>query len=144
MLPIDAPRHKGLLSVNVQPVGARDGDGKIEAGRKLNNPSGAYMDAGNITTLGAKAIFTRKILERLDAELAGMNLTDKNYWLSEGFPESGHYGAVQPAVQVLRPAAVTPRQAPGGLKDDHHAAGGRVGAPASGGFVSRSSRDHCR
>jgi iron complex outermembrane recepter protein len=89
VLPIDAPRHKGLFSVTVAPISQVRVMGivEFESGRKLNNQSGGYVDAGDITTLSAKAIWT--IYRQIDAEIAGMNLTDKNYWLSEGYPEAG-------------------------------------------------------
>jgi len=89
VLPVDIPRHKGLLSVTVEPMAPLHLMGLVEfeAGRKTQNPSGFYVDIGSLVTLSAKAIWT--IREQVDAELTVTNLTDNNYWLSEGYPEPG-------------------------------------------------------
>ncbi len=89
VLPVNAPRHKGLASANVELMAhlRMIGIFEFESGRRIQNPSALYLDIGSIVTLNAKAIWT--VREEIDAEIGVTNMTDKNYWLEEGFPEPG-------------------------------------------------------
>jgi iron complex outermembrane recepter protein len=89
VVPIDSPKHKGLFSVNVAPIAPVRVLAIVdfESGRMLNDQSGGYVEAGQITTLSLKGIWN--IRRQIDVEVMGTNLTDKNYWLSEGYPDPG-------------------------------------------------------
>jgi iron complex outermembrane recepter protein len=86
---VDTPAHKGLASVTVEPVQPLRLMGYVdfEAGRQTLNEAGHLYEVGSIATLGAKATWT--IRAQVDVELAAANITDRNYWLAEGYPEAG-------------------------------------------------------
>ena len=86
---VDTPRHKGLASVAVEPVQPLRLMGYVdfEAGRQTLNDAGHLYEVGSIATLGAKA--TWMIRAQFDVELGLTNITDRNYWLAEGYPEAG-------------------------------------------------------
>jgi iron complex outermembrane receptor protein len=89
VLPVDAPRHKGLLSLTVEPLVPVHLVGLVEfeSGRVIQNPSGKYLDIGSLATVSAKVVWT--VRAPLDLEVAATNLTDENYWIAEGYPEPG-------------------------------------------------------
>jgi iron complex outermembrane receptor protein len=86
---VDTPRHKGLASVGVEPVRPLRLMGYVdfEAGRQTLNEAGHLYKVGSIATIGAKATWT--IRAQVEVELGLTNVTDRNYWLAEGYPEAG-------------------------------------------------------
>jgi iron complex outermembrane receptor protein len=86
---VDTPRHKGLASVAADPVRPLRLMGYVdfEAGRQTLNEAGHLYEVGSIATLGAKATWT--IRPQVEVELGLTNITNRNYWLAEGYPEAG-------------------------------------------------------
>jgi iron complex outermembrane receptor protein len=59
----------------------------FEAGRETMNEAGRYFDVPSCAVLNAKVSWN--VAGRLDVDLSGLNLTDRNYWVVDGYPESG-------------------------------------------------------
>jgi iron complex outermembrane receptor protein len=83
------PRHKALLHVRWQPLAG------LSVLPSLEYSSGRYVDAsghngrktGNRTLLGLRVAYW--ITPEWEVSLAGNNLTDKNYEVSEAYPQEG-------------------------------------------------------
>jgi len=85
----ETPRHKGLVSATAGPWYRLRGmlSVDVEAGRETMNEAGHYFDVPSLAVLNAKISWN--VAGRLDVDLSGLNLTDRNYWVVDGYPESG-------------------------------------------------------
>jgi iron complex outermembrane receptor protein len=85
----ETPRHKGLVSATVGPWYRLRGMFSVdfEAGRETMNEAGHYFDVPSFAVLSAKVSWN--VAGRLNVDLSGLNLTDRNYWIVDGYPESG-------------------------------------------------------
>jgi iron complex outermembrane receptor protein len=85
----ETPRHKGLVSVAAGPFARIRGivSVEFEAGRETLNEGGHYYDVPSFAVVNAKVSWN--VAGRLDVGLSGLNLTDRNYWVVDGYPESG-------------------------------------------------------
>jgi len=86
---IQTPRHtvagQGLVSLR---GGVRlAGDIRLEAGRWDLSESGRYLKLGGFAVVSANATFP--LGRRLELQAGARNLTDRHYYLDEGFPEEG-------------------------------------------------------
>jgi|SRR5512139_915814 hypothetical protein len=57
------------------------------AGRETLNEGGHYYDVPSFAVVNAKVSWN--VAGRLDVDLSGLNLTDRSYWVVDGYPESG-------------------------------------------------------
>jgi iron complex outermembrane receptor protein len=87
--PTETPRHKGLLSATVGPYHRLRGmvSVDVESGRQTLNEGGHYFDVPSFAVLHAKLSCT--VYRGLDVDVSGSNLTDRNYWTADGYPEAG-------------------------------------------------------
>jgi iron complex outermembrane receptor protein len=85
----DTPAHKGMVAVSVTPVAAVRVSATLEydAGRQTLNEAGKLFDVPSFALLGVKATWT--VWKGLDLDVSVVNLTDRNYWTAEGYPEAG-------------------------------------------------------
>ncbi len=85
----DTPAHKGMVAVSVTPVAAVRVSATVEydAGRQTLNEAGKLFDVPSFALLGVKATWT--VWKGLDLDVSAVNLTDRNYWTAEGYPEAG-------------------------------------------------------
>ena len=85
----ETPRHKALVSVMAGPFARIRGmlSVEAEAGRETLNEGGHYYDVPSFAVVNAKVSW--HVAGRFDVDLSGLNLTDRNYWVVDGYPESG-------------------------------------------------------
>ncbi|MGE5199443.1 MAG: TonB-dependent receptor plug domain-containing protein, partial [Rhodospirillaceae bacterium] len=85
----ETPRHKGLVSLTAGPFARLRGMVSVdfEAGRETLNEGGHYFDVPSFAVLSAKVSWN--VAGPLELDLSGMNLTDRNYWVVDGYPEAG-------------------------------------------------------
>lgn len=85
----ETPRHKGLVSLTAGPYFRVRGMVSVdfEAGRETMNEAGRYFDVPSFAVLNAKVSWN--VAGEFDVGLTGLNLTDRNAWVVEGYPESG-------------------------------------------------------
>lgn len=85
----ETPRHKGLVSLTAGPWARLRGMVSVdfEAGRETMNEAGRYFDVPSFAVLNAKVSWN--VAGQLDVDVSGLNLTDRNYWIVDGYPESG-------------------------------------------------------
>jgi iron complex outermembrane receptor protein len=86
---VETPRHKGIVSVTAGPWSRVRGMVSVdfEAGRETMNEAGSYFDVPAWAILNAKISWN--VAGRLDVDLSVLNLTDRNYWVADGYPEAG-------------------------------------------------------
>jgi iron complex outermembrane receptor protein len=86
---VGTPKHKGRASLIATPfpflqlVASVD----YEVGRRAQNEAGNYHNIDSFYTGDAKAVFT--LFKNIDAEFAVYNVLDRNYWVTDGYPEAG-------------------------------------------------------
>ena len=85
----ETPRHKGLVSFTSGPFARLRGMVSVdfEAGRKTLNEGGHYFDVPSFAVLNAKLSWN--VAGKFNLDVSGLNLTDRNYWIVDGYPESG-------------------------------------------------------
>jgi iron complex outermembrane receptor protein len=85
----DTPRHKGLVSLTAGPWARLRGmlSVDLEAGRETMNEAGHYFDVPSFAVLSARVSWN--VAGQLDIDVSGLNLTDRNYWVADGYPEAG-------------------------------------------------------
>ncbi|WP_051669968.1 TonB-dependent receptor plug domain-containing protein [Bryobacter aggregatus] len=86
---IDTPRHKIYSSATYRLYGRVSllADLRYEGGRWNQNDGGRYLRASNFTTVGLGA--TAQLYKQVEMQAGVGNLFDRNYWLVDGYPESG-------------------------------------------------------
>jgi iron complex outermembrane recepter protein len=85
---VDAPRHKGRLSVTGTLASLRVMAGlDIESGRRTQNEGGTYLDVPSFATLNLKGSWT--VVRHVDLEISLLNAFDEYYWVADGYPEPG-------------------------------------------------------
>jgi iron complex outermembrane recepter protein len=86
---IDSPRHKGRVSVTatINPSVRVVAGLEYETGRRTQNEGGKYLEVPAFATASVKVSWS--IVRQLDLEGTVLNAFDKNYWVSEGYPEAG-------------------------------------------------------
>ena len=85
----DTPRHKGLVSVTAGPFRRVRGllAADFESGRQTLNEGSHYLDVPSFVVLHAKV--SVNLYRQVDLDLGASNLGDRNYWIVDGYPESG-------------------------------------------------------
>jgi iron complex outermembrane receptor protein len=85
----ETPRHKGLVSVTAGPFARLRGmvSVEFEAGRETLNEGGHYYDVPAFAVVNAKVSWN--VAGQLDIDVSGLNLSDRNYWVIDGYPEAG-------------------------------------------------------
>jgi iron complex outermembrane receptor protein len=85
----ETPRHKGMVTITAGPYYRVRGMVSVdyEAGRQTLNEGSHYYEVPSFAILSAKVSWT--VYRGLDLDLAASNLTDRNYWVAEGYPEAG-------------------------------------------------------
>lgn len=85
----ETPAHKGLASVSLEPAPAIRLSVAVEyeAGRRHLNDAGRLFEVPAFAVVSAKA--TWRVCRAVELDLSVSNLTDRNYWVAEGYPEAG-------------------------------------------------------
>lgn len=85
----ETPRHKGLASISVEPVAAfrLSATLEFESGRRHTNDAGRVFDVPAFALVSAKA--TWRLRAGVEMDVSAQNLTDRNYWVADGYPEAG-------------------------------------------------------
>ena len=86
---VQTPRHDLFVIVSAPLRGGAVllGDARFETGRWDLNEAGRYVKLGGFAVVNANAIIP--LGHRLELHAGARNLTDRNYFLDEGFPEEG-------------------------------------------------------
>ncbi len=85
---IQTPRHNAtaLFTARLRHGVLLVGEGRAEAGRWDLSEAGRYLRLKGVALLNVGAIVP---VGRLELRAGVRNLTDRNYWLDEGYPEEG-------------------------------------------------------
>jgi iron complex outermembrane receptor protein len=86
---VETPKHKGIVSLTAGPFGGVQGMISVdyEAGRRTLNEVSRYFDVPSFAILNAKLSWT--VWRQVSLDVSAVNLTDRNYWIADGYPEAG-------------------------------------------------------
>jgi iron complex outermembrane receptor protein len=85
----ETPVHKAQASVTATPLSKIRVMGSVdfESGRLAENQAGRVLDVPSFAVLSMKASWT--VCRGLDVDLTVTNIGDRNYWITDGYPEAG-------------------------------------------------------
>ncbi len=86
---VDTPKHKVYSSATYTPFSRITllADLRYEAGRFYQNDAGTFGRASQFATVGLGG--TARMYRQIDLQAGINNLLDRNYFLVDGYPESG-------------------------------------------------------
>jgi iron complex outermembrane recepter protein len=85
----ETPEHKAQASITVEPLRMIRvvGSVEFESGRLSENQAGHVFDVPSFAVFSAKASWA--VYAGLDLDVTVANLGDRNYWITDGYPEAG-------------------------------------------------------